>query len=187
MENSKFVHSPFIKVVTNGGKWCILQARKVAYYIRKGDPRLLIGTYEHAFDAKGRVFIPSRWREAAGDTVVVMEGILGTGWGRCLFGMSVAQWEVFSARLSELPMTDLAAQAVKRRLYASAAACEVDKQGRILIPANLRTRAGIGKEATLLGVGNRIEIWATEELSAHQKKTGVDYDEALMHLAGMGI
>lgn len=153
----------------------------------RGDPRLLIGTYEHAFDAKGRVFIPARWREAAGDTIVVMEGILGSGWGRCLFGMSLAQWERFSARLCELPMTDLAAQSVKRRLYASAAACEVDKQGRILIPANLRARAGIAREATLIGVGNRLEIWAPDELAAHGEKTGADYDAALEHLAGMGI
>ena len=148
---------------------------------------MLIGTYEHAFDAKGRVFIPARWREAAGDTIVVTEGILGSGWGRCIFGMSVAQWERFSARLSELPMTDLTAQAVKRRLYASAAACEVDKQGRILIPANLRDRAGIGKDATLIGVGNRLEIWSPTELAAHEEQTGAAYDEALLHLAGMGI
>ena len=148
---------------------------------------MLLGTYAHAFDTKGRVFIPSRWREAVGDTIVVMEGILGSGWGRCLFGMSVAQWEAFSARLSELPLTDLTAQAVKRRLYASAAACEVDKQGRILIPASLRDRAGITKEATLIGVGNRLEIWAPSQLAAHEAQTGAAYDEALVHLAGMGI
>lgn len=148
---------------------------------------MLIGTYEHAFDTKGRVFIPAKWRESAGDVIVITEGILGSKDAKCLFGMSVSEWEVFSQKLSLLPMTDLAGQAVKRRLYASAAACEVDKQGRILIPATLREKANIEKDATLIGVGNRIEIWAPLELHKHEELTDADYDEALTHLAGMGI
>ena len=148
---------------------------------------MLIGSFAHALDAKGRVFIPAKWRESLGDILVITQGLLADRELHCLFGMSVAQWERFSARLSELPMTDLTAQAVKRRLYASAAACEVDKQGRILIPASLRDRAGIGKDAILIGVGNRLEIWSPTELAAHEEQTGAAYDEALLHLSGMGI
>lgn len=148
---------------------------------------MLIGTYEHAFDAKGRVFIPARWRDDVGEVIVVIEGLLGAGNAKCLFGMSTDEWERFSKKLAELPMADLAGQAVKRRLYASAAACEIDKQGRILIPASLRDKADISKDATLIGVGNRLEIWSPEELIRHEALTNEAYDEALTHLASIGI
>ena len=151
------------------------------------EERVLIGTYEHAFDAKGRVFIPAKWRENVEDVIVVIEGILGAGDAKCLFGMSIAEWERFSEKLAALPLADLAGQAVKRRLYASAAACEIDKQGRILIPAALRDKADITKDATLIGVGNRLEIWSPSELTKHEALTNEAYDEALTHLASIGI
>ena len=79
---------------------------------------MLIGTYSHALDNKGRVFIPSKWREAVGDLLIVMHWILPGQDQCCLFAMSLNEWDQFSARLSQLPMTDMDAQEVKRRLYA---------------------------------------------------------------------
>jgi MraZ protein len=73
-----------------------------------------------------------------GDTLVVTLGLLDTEREACLSGMSVPEWERFSAKLSALPVSDVSGQAIRRRLYSMAAACEVDKQGRILIPAQLR-------------------------------------------------
>ena len=101
---------------------------------------MLIGSFEHMLDAKGRVFIPAKWRETIGDTLVVTLGLLESGSGSCLSGMSVEEWERFSQKLSALPVTDTKGQSIRRKLYSMAAACEIDKQGRILIPAQLREK-----------------------------------------------
>jgi len=148
---------------------------------------MLIGSFVHALDAKSRIFIPAKWRESLGDTIIVTQGLLDDRELCCLFGMSVAEWDLFSARLAQLPITDMTGQAVRRRLYASAAACEVDKQGRILLPQNLRTLSGIQKDATLIGVGNRIELWEPAQLDRHNAALESDYGAALQHLAEIGI
>lgn len=148
---------------------------------------MLIGSFAHALDAKGRIFIPAKWRESLGDVLIVTQGLLDDCELHCLFGMSTAEWELFSARLAQLPITDMAGQAVRRRLYATAAACEVDKQGRILLPANLRELSGIHKDATLIGVGNRIELWEPAQLARHNAVVEADYAAALQHLSQVGI
>lgn len=148
---------------------------------------MLIGSFEHMLDAKGRVFIPAKWRETIGETIVVTQGLLGAKDVKCLFGMSTEAWEAFSRRLAELPMTDMAGQAVRRRLYAMATLCETDKQGRILLPSSLRQVSGIDKEATLIGVGNRIELWNPALLAVHTGQMEEEYEGALAHLAELGI
>ena len=148
---------------------------------------MLIGSFEHMLDAKGRVFIPAKWRETIGDTLVVTLGLLESGSGSCLSGMSVEEWERFSQKLSALPVTDTKGQSIRRKLYSMAAACEIDKQGRILIPAQLRELAGLSKDATLIGVGERVEIWTPETLAAYNVSCEENYGDALAHLASLGI
>lgn len=148
---------------------------------------MLIGSFAHMLDAKGRVFIPAKWRETLGDVVVLTTGVLHTQSIHCLYGMSVPQWQAFSDRLATLPVTDVAGQAVRRRLYAMAAACELDRQGRILIPLSLREEAGLMKEATLVGINDRIEIWNPAALLAYSTQTDEAYESALAHLAQLGI
>ena len=148
---------------------------------------MLIGSFTHTLDAKGRVFVPAKWREDLGEVLIVTMGLLGEGDVSCLFGMSVNEWELFSERLASLPMTDVFGQAVRRRLYAMAAACEVDKQGRILLPASLREAASLTKEMTLIGVGNRIEFWDSEQLLRHTEATEANLSEALQHMQQLGI
>lgn len=148
---------------------------------------MLIGSFTHTLDAKGRVFVPAKWRDDVGDVLIVTLGLLGDKNASCLFGMSVSEWELFSERLAALPVTDVAGQAVRRRLYAMAAACETDKQGRILIPAQLREAAGLTREATLIGVGNRIEFWEPEQLCRHNEAADAGFTDALQHLQQLGI
>ncbi len=148
---------------------------------------MLIGSFDHMLDAKGRVFIPAKWRETVGDTLIVTVGLLETQTEKCLYGMSVEEWERFSHKLSTLPVTDTSGQAIRRRLYASAAACEIDKQGRILIPAQLRELTGLMKDATLIGVGDRVEIWNPESLASYNAMSEENYGDALAHLAALGI
>ena len=148
---------------------------------------MLIGSFEHTLDAKSRVFIPAKWREDLGETIILTLGVLESQSTRCLFGMSALQWQAFSEKLSKLPVMDVGGQAVRRRLYAMAAACELDKQGRILIPNNLRQIADLDKDATLIGVGDRIEIWNPAVLEGYSQQADAAYDAALQHLALMGI
>ena len=148
---------------------------------------MLIGSFEHMLDAKGRVFIPAKWRECVGDTLILTLGLLETQTAKCLSGMSVEQWERFSQKLSALPVTDMGGQAIRRKLYSMAAACEIDKQGRILIPAQLRELTGLNKDATLIGVGERVEIWNPETLAAYNASCEENYGDALAHLATLGI
>ncbi|HPE16573.1 MAG TPA: division/cell wall cluster transcriptional repressor MraZ [Oscillospiraceae bacterium] len=148
---------------------------------------MLIGAYEHMLDAKGRVFIPAKWRDSIGDALIVTPGLLETQSERCLFGMLADEWETFSRKLAALPVTDAGGQAIRRRLYSMAVVCEIDKQGRILIPAALREQAGLGKDVTLIGVGDRVEFWNPEELAAYSARSQETYGEALTHLAALGI
>lgn len=148
---------------------------------------MLIGSFDHMLDAKGRVFIPAKWRETVGDTLIITLGLLETQSAKCLSGMSVEEWERFSQKLFALPVTDMSGQAIRRKLYSMAAACEIDKQGRILIPAQLRELAGLNKDATLIGVGDRVEIWNPETLASYSERCEETYGDALAHLAALGI
>lgn len=148
---------------------------------------MLIGSFEHMLDAKGRVFIPAKWRECVGDTLIVTLGLLETPSAKCLSGMSVEQWERFSQKLAALPVTDTSGQAIRRKLYSMAAACEIDKQGRILIPAPLRDLAGLSKDATLVGIDDHVEIWNPETLAEYSARCEENYGDALAHLAALGI
>ena len=124
---------------------------------------MLINSFEHNVDAKGRLFIPAKWREDLGSTMIVTRGMLGKTDRRCLFGMSLATWDMLLERYNRIAMTDVKAQNALRMTFANACDCELDKQGRILISGTLRKYAGIDKDAVLVGMGNRIEIWSGDE------------------------
>lgn len=148
---------------------------------------MLMGSFAHGVDAKGRIFIPSKWREDLGTSVIVTHGILGGSDARCLFGMSEKGWREFAARFSSLPVTDVVGQGFRRMMFSNAADCEMDKQGRILIPNALREYARLDKDAVLVGVDTRIEIWDAHAWQAHEQSMAGDYGDALMRLAQMGI
>jgi MraZ protein len=135
---------------------------------------LLIGTFQHSVDAKGRLFIPSKLREELGERFVITRGT-----GGCLFGFSFTQWEAFSEKLRTLPLGDANAQRVVRLLSAWATDVELDKQGRVLLSANLRECAGLEKDATIIGATNRIEIWNRPAWEKYYAMEGMDYDQAM--------
>ena len=119
------------------------------------------GRYEHAIDAKGRTSVPSRFREvmsAQGDSQLV----LTTGLDSCLVAYPMAEWLAFEKRLSALPQFDVDVVTLKRIYVSGAVECEVDKVGRLLIPAALRKHAGLQRDALWAGMGSYIELWAKE-------------------------
>lgn len=138
------------------------------------------GEYNHTVDAKGRVIVPSKFREQLGESFVVTRGF-----DNCLTVYADPDWKDFSEKVNALPITDPRARKMKRFFLAGAVTCEVDKQGRILLPANLREFAGIDKEAVLAGVGDHIEICSREAWSEHNDFD--DMDELAASMEGLGI
>ncbi|MDE0331705.1 MAG: division/cell wall cluster transcriptional repressor MraZ [Nitrospinae bacterium] len=119
---------------------------------------MLISSHTVSVDAKGRVSIPARFREFLsakyGDQVVLL------GKDGCIFAYPVEEWKRrFSERLSKLSTTTKEVRRTLRRLYGRAESCEFDRQGRILLPAKLRVSSSIEKEAVIVGIENKLEIW----------------------------
>ena len=148
---------------------------------------MLIGSYTHSVDAKGRIFIPAKWREDLGDTIIVTRGLGGAEENKCLFAMSMEAWREYASRFSQLPVTDQSAQDIRRITFANACDCELDKQGRILISQGLREFAQLEREVTLIGVDSRVEIWSSENWERKNAIIAERCDKELERLAGLGI
>ena len=141
---------------------------------------MFMGEYNHTIDAKGRLIIPSKFRESLGDEFVVTKGMDG-----CLFVYDNEEWKKFEEKLLSLPMMDKQVRQFTRYFLAGAASVEVDKQGRILIPAVLREFAGLDKDVVLVGVASRIEIWSRERWEG--TVSFEDMDEISNHMFELGI
>lgn len=142
--------------------------------------RMFMGEYNHTVDAKGRLIVPSKFREQLGDEFVVTKGF-----DSCLFVYGNPEWTEMEKKLTALPVTNASARKLTRFFLAGATTCEVDKQGRILLPAILREFAGIEKDSVLVGVGSRIEIWSKERWL--EANTFDDMEEIAEHMEGLGI
>lgn len=116
---------------------------------------MLMGEYKHIIDAKGRVTIPARFRAELKDNFVVTRGLDRD----CLSAYSSERWQRIADNLSRITLTSEVGRKLSRILLGNAVECEVDKMGRILLPQNLRIRAGLDKNVVLVGLGDRIEIW----------------------------
>ena len=143
---------------------------------------MFMGEYNHTIDAKGRLIIPSKFREILGDAFVVTKGLDG-----CLFVYDNEEWKRFEEKLRSLPITNKEARQFVRFFLAGATEAEVDKQGRILIPNVLREFAEITKDVVLVGVGSRIEIWSREKWDATATFEYEDMDEVAENLSDLGI
>ena len=119
---------------------------------------MLLGRYENSIDAKNRMIIPSKFREDLGYKAILTKGL-----DDCLILFPVSTWAKQEEILSSLPSSDPKARAYKRFIYSNACDCEIDKQGRILIPASLRAAVGLNKELITIGSLDRIEIWAKDK------------------------
>ena len=121
---------------------------------------MFMGEYNHTIDAKGRLIIPTRFRELLGEEFILTKGLDG-----CLSIYPMDAWEAFETKLRALPLTNKNARTFTRFFVAGATNCELDRQGRVLVPQPLREFAGLEKEVVLTGNLNRIEIWSKEKWS----------------------
>jgi MraZ protein len=115
---------------------------------------MLLGEHEHSLDDKHRLTLPAKLREQLGEHVVVTRGLDG-----CLSVYSRAEWERLAQRVGTLDSLSSASRTMQRYVFASAGEAEVDRQGRIVIPARLLESVGISRDVTVTGVWDHIEIW----------------------------
>ncbi len=143
--------------------------------------KMFMGEYAHTLDTKGRLIIPAAFREDLGDTFFVTKGN-----DHCLYAYTQEDWEQLAARLRTLPqLTSEAVRKLNRTLMGGASRCEIDKQGRILLPQPLRLYAGLEKEVTLVGVGDHVEIWNKD--AWNDLMGDVDINEVSASLENLGI
>lgn len=141
------------------------------------------GSFEHSVDSKGRVSVPSRFREIFAERY---EGklVLAMDLDRCLTAYPLEEWERLEEKIKGLPMMQKEVKDFMRYFFSSASECELDKQGRILIPPALREKAGINKSVMLVGIINKIEIWDSAVWKARKSENGDAIGKAL---AGLGF
>ena len=141
---------------------------------------MFMGEYNHTIDAKGRMIVPSKFREQLGNEFVVTKGLDG-----CLFVYPNEEWHNIEEKFRNVPLTTKDARKFSRFFFAGAATCELDKQGRILIPPVLREFADLQKDVVSVGVLSRIEIWSKDnwlECNSYD-----DRDEIAEHMADLGL
>ena len=143
---------------------------------------MLIGEYEHSLDVKGRLIMPAKLRADIGEKFIITKGLDG-----CLFVFSQNEWSNFESKLKELPLTNKNARDFVRFFLSGATECEIDKQGRFLITSNLREYATLEKDAIIIGVGTRIEIWNREKWKSYNSDENISADEIAENMTMLGI
>ncbi len=118
---------------------------------------MFLGEFAHTIDEKGRLTLPAKFRDGLGRNIVVTRGV-----DKCLFIFTMAEFQTLADKIGELPMTQAQAREFSRHFFSGACDVEIDKQGRVLIPQNLREYAGLDGNAVVVGVNRRIEVWSEE-------------------------
>ena len=130
---------------------------------------MFLGQYVHTLDSKGRVVMPRKFRGGLADGCVITKGQ-----ERCLYVFPLERWEEEARRVQRLRRTDRRARTFSRSFFAGASDQSLDRQGRIQIPEPLRDYAGLEKEVTVVGVADRLELWASD-LWQHEATRADEY------------
>ena len=157
----------------------------MVWFSKKGDETVFRGRYEHTIDSKGRLSIPSKFREVLNkkydDRLVV------TNFNHCLVAFPYEEWSSLEQKVGTFSLVRKETTAFLRFFYSSAADCVIDKQGRLLIPQTLRDYAGLQKDVVLVGEGRRIEIFAKDRWLEEERKAEENFDQIGETLANLGI
>ncbi|HAC61677.1 MAG TPA: division/cell wall cluster transcriptional repressor MraZ [Lachnospiraceae bacterium] len=141
---------------------------------------MFYGANYNTLDAKGRLIIPKQFREQLGESFMMTKGLDG-----CLYVFPMSEWNSFEEKLAALPLTNKNARAVVRHFAAGAALCEMDKQGRILVPEVLRDFAHLQRDVVVEGSMKRIEIWSREQYDRQAEEDNID--ESMEALDGLDL
>ena len=141
---------------------------------------MFYGANYNTLDAKGRLIIPKQFREQLGESFMMTKGLDG-----CLYVFPISEWNSFEEKLAALPLTNKNARAVVRHFAAGATLCEMDKQGRILVPEVLRDFAHLQRDVVVEGSMKRIEIWSKEQYDRQAEEDNID--ESMEALDGLDL
>jgi MraZ protein len=131
-----------------------------------------MGEYHHTVDEKGRMIIPAKFRDALGARFVMTRGL-----DNCLFVYPMDEWAQMEQKLKALPLMKADARAFTRFFLSGATECELDKQGRVTIPPNLREHARLESNAVVIGVSNRVEVWSKEMWETYSQNSEASFNE----------
>ena len=143
---------------------------------------MFIGEFKHNLDIKGRLAIPAKFRKDLEEGAIINKGI-----EKCLSIYTRKSWESFAEKIKNLPTAKSDARAFNRSFFSQAAEVELDNQGRILIPENLRQPAALNKKAIVIGLYDKIEIWDEETWKEYRGKTEKNAVEIAEQLSDLGI
>ena len=153
------------------------------------DTTLFRGRYEHAIDKKGRTSLPAKFREvlaASGDSKL----ILTSGLEACVVAYPMQEWLAFEQRLATLPRFDTSVAMIRRIYVSGAVECDLDKMGRVLIPASLRKHANLERDVLWAGMGPHAELWSADRFDSLRASVLDDDDkrrEMAERLAELGL
>ena len=142
---------------------------------------MLMGEYHHTLDDKGRLVIPTKFREELGSEFIIARGI-----EKCIYAYSKTEWDKLVAKLNTLPFTKKDARTFNRSFFSGAAICEFDKSGRINITSPLVSYAGLTKDCVIIGVNDRLEIWSEEEFNKFLSDNSANLESIAENLFGDG-
>jgi len=143
---------------------------------------LFLGEYQHSIDAKGRLILPAKIREGLGEKFIATRGF-----DNCLSVYPMDEWAIWESKLKQLPIGNPKARLVVRNILSGAAELEADKQGRVLIPQNLRDHAQLDKDVVVIGVSNRVEIWSKAVWDNYSEQMRPGLEQLSDDLADLGI
>ena len=141
---------------------------------------MFIGEYSHNLDTKGRIIIPSKFREELHSSFILTRGLDG-----CLTIYSLEQWDKIFEEINKLPTTKKAVRQYTRVLTSNACECSLDNQGRILIPSNLSTPLNIKKECVIVGANDHIEIWDKNAWENYFEEANANFEEVAENLSDL--
>jgi MraZ protein len=133
---------------------------------------MFMGEYQHSIDDKGRLTIPSKFREHLGVKFIVTRGL-----DNCLFVYPSAEWSVLEQKLKSLPLMKSDARAFARFFFSGAVECELDRQGRVNLPNHLIDYAKLEKECVVIGVSSRVEIWSKAAWEGYYRQSEETFNE----------
>lgn len=140
---------------------------------------MLVGRYDQNIDAKGRVNIPSKFRSSLGETFIV-----AVGDEKCVNIYPLSEWDAFMERINSVPTEDRAM--IMRYIQRSSAECDLDSQGRVVIPPQIREYAGLTREIVVVGVHKKVEVWSVDNWSEYtEQKFDMDKISDIMKQIGI--
>lgn len=131
---------------------------------------MFLGEYQPNITEGSRIALPKKIR----DQINGQELILSRGFEKCIFAYDKEDWQIEMAKQLENPISDSKTRDLKRYMFASASEVSIDAQGRFVLPANLKAYAAVDKKTTIIGAGDHIEIWDSQQWDAHLQKISVE-------------